>query len=61
MVDIAIATGIHELTHEPIRKQDDKIDRSRESAARMIASKTIQTSSLIMEKLERMLAEWMKH
>jgi hypothetical protein len=60
-VDIVNATGISESTSRTTRKQADKIKDSCKSATRMTSSKIIQIRAQIMEKLERMLAQWIKH
>jgi hypothetical protein len=59
--DIANARIILELPLRTISKQADNIEGSCKSAVRMMTSKTTQIRVPIMEKLERMLAQWMEH
>jgi hypothetical protein len=60
-VDIVRVTGISESTLRTIRNQDEKIKESCKGAMRMTASKITQIIPPIMEKLERMLAQWIEH
>jgi hypothetical protein len=60
MVDIATATGIPELTLRTMRKQADKIKERCKSEIWMMANTKTDIMVPIMEKLERMLAQWME-
>jgi predicted aconitase len=60
MVDMVNAMGIPKSTLRTIRKQADKIKESCKDA-RMTASKITQIRAPIMEKLERMLAQWIEY
>jgi hypothetical protein len=60
-VDIVRVTGISESTLRTVRNQDEKIKESRKGATRMTASKITQIRPPIMEKLERMFAQWTEH
>jgi hypothetical protein len=48
-------------TLRTIRKQAQKIKESFKSATRMMPSKITKMEVPIMEKLERMLAQWIEH
>jgi hypothetical protein len=60
-VDVANAMGILESTLRTIRKQAEKITESCKSSMRLLASKVTQIGMPIMEKLEKMLAQWIEH
>jgi hypothetical protein len=60
-VDIVRATGLSESTLMSIRNQADKIKESCKSATRMTTAKITQIRAPILEKLERMLAQWIEH
>jgi hypothetical protein len=60
-VDIVRVTGISESTLRTTMIQAEKIKESCKSAMRMTASKITQIRPPIMEKLGRMLAQWIEH
>jgi hypothetical protein len=61
VADIASAMGILKSTPRIIRKQPEEIKEGCKSAVRMMASKITQIKESVMEKLERMLAQWIVH
>jgi hypothetical protein len=60
-VDIASAMGIPRSTLRIIRKQAVKVMESSKSAMRMMASEITQIRAPVIKKLERMLAQGIKH
>ena len=60
-VDIVRATGLSDSMLRSIRNQADKRKESCKSATRMTTAKITQIRAPIMEKLERMLAQWIEH